>query len=113
MIKAGFLYQGGALLLLFQFYGNDGKPLITLLARWQRGIASYPESPTVYLSRVFMKAKVSERRKDRMTKRERLALILKGAHLWSSNVSVSHVKWVAGKEKLPSPSPLEVEAKAA
>lgn len=30
MIKAGFLYQGGAMLLLFQFYGKDGKPLITL-----------------------------------------------------------------------------------
>jgi hypothetical protein len=29
MIKAGFLYEGGAMLLLFQFYGSDGKPLIT------------------------------------------------------------------------------------
>jgi hypothetical protein len=30
MIKAGFLYEGGALLLLFQFYGaGAGKPLIT------------------------------------------------------------------------------------
>jgi hypothetical protein len=32
MIKAGFLYEGGALLLLFQFYGGDGKPLITFEA---------------------------------------------------------------------------------
>ncbi len=29
LIKAGMLYDGGAMLLLFQFYGNDGKPLIT------------------------------------------------------------------------------------
>lgn len=29
MIKAGMLYEGGAMLLLFQFYGNDGKPLLT------------------------------------------------------------------------------------
>jgi hypothetical protein len=30
MIKAGFLYEGGAMLLLFQFYGaGAGKPLIT------------------------------------------------------------------------------------
>ncbi len=29
MIKAGFLYEGGAMLLLFQFYGDNGKPLIT------------------------------------------------------------------------------------
>jgi hypothetical protein len=29
MIKAGFLYEGGSMLFLFQFYGSDGKPLIT------------------------------------------------------------------------------------
>ena len=29
MIKAGFLYEGGSMLLLFQFYGSDGKPIIT------------------------------------------------------------------------------------
>jgi hypothetical protein len=29
MIKAGFLYEGGAMLFLFQFYGGDGMPLIT------------------------------------------------------------------------------------
>ncbi len=29
MIKAGILYDGGALLLLFQFYGNNGRPLLT------------------------------------------------------------------------------------
>ena len=29
MIKSGFLYEGGSMLLLFQFYGSDGKPLIT------------------------------------------------------------------------------------
>lgn len=29
MIKAGFLYDAGAMLLLFQFYGQDGKPLLT------------------------------------------------------------------------------------
>ena len=29
MIKAGFLYDSGSMLWLFQFYGKDGKPLIT------------------------------------------------------------------------------------
>ncbi len=29
MIKSGFLYESGAMLLLFQFYGSHGKPLIT------------------------------------------------------------------------------------
>ena len=29
MIKAGFLYESGSMLFLFQFYGSNGKPLIT------------------------------------------------------------------------------------
>jgi hypothetical protein len=29
MIKAGFLYESGSMLFLFQFYGSDGGPLIT------------------------------------------------------------------------------------
>jgi hypothetical protein len=29
MIKSGMLYEKGALLLLFQFYGDNGKPLLT------------------------------------------------------------------------------------
>lgn len=29
MIKAGFLYESGSLLWLFQFYGQNGNPLIT------------------------------------------------------------------------------------
>jgi hypothetical protein len=29
MIKAGFLYESGSMLFLFQFYGGDGRPLIT------------------------------------------------------------------------------------
>jgi hypothetical protein len=32
MIKAGFLYDSGSILFLFQFYGDQGKPLITLAA---------------------------------------------------------------------------------
>lgn len=40
MIKAGFLYQGGAMLFLFQFYGSDGKPLITFDAPYD--IRLYP-----------------------------------------------------------------------
>ncbi|GEM_PF-1902031 len=29
MIKAGFLYESGSMLFLFQFYGSNGKPLLT------------------------------------------------------------------------------------
>jgi hypothetical protein len=29
MIKAGILYEAGSMLLLFQFYGDDGRPLLT------------------------------------------------------------------------------------
>ena len=32
MIKAGFFYESGSMLFLFQFYGSNGKPLITVAA---------------------------------------------------------------------------------
>ena len=42
MIKAGFLYEGGAMLFLFQFYGvGAGKPLLTFDAPFD--IRLYPE----------------------------------------------------------------------
>lgn len=40
MIKAGFLYEGGVLLFRFQFYGNDGGPLLTFHAPFD--IRLYP-----------------------------------------------------------------------
>ena len=43
MIKAGFLYEGGAMLFLFQFYGaGAGKPLLTFDAPFD--IRLYPEN---------------------------------------------------------------------
>ena len=35
MIKSGFLYEGGSMLWLFQFYGNDGRPVITFDAPFE------------------------------------------------------------------------------
>jgi hypothetical protein len=43
MIKAGFLYEGGAMLFLFQFHGNDGKPLITFDAPFDIRLLSAAE----------------------------------------------------------------------
>jgi hypothetical protein len=43
MIKAGLLYEGGAMLFLFQFYGNNGKPLITFDAPFDIRLLSAAE----------------------------------------------------------------------
>jgi len=43
MIKAGFLYDGGAMRFLFQFYGDKGKPLITFDAPFDIRILSPKE----------------------------------------------------------------------
>jgi len=68
----------------------------------QTGIASYPEAPTVYLSRIFTKAKYAERRKDKLTSIGKLALALKGANYWAGGLSVAKVVWNPKKEELPS-----------
>lgn len=75
------------------------------IAGIQLGVADYPESPTTELSRVFMKAKHSERRAYSLSKKEKLALAFKGASYFVQNKSVSRLAWKAGKEPLPAPIP--------
>lgn len=72
------------------------------IASIQQGVAPYPESPTVFLSRIFSKAKYADRRKDKLNKKSKLALAMKGAALWAENQSVSQLKWVPAKESLPT-----------
>jgi hypothetical protein len=71
----------------------------------QLGIANYPEAPTTDLSRQFMRAKVSDKRKDSLNKKTKLALMCKGAELYALGKSVSRVTWKANKEGLPKTNP--------
>lgn len=89
-----------ALLMLMGQWGEQAA--VAFIASIQQGVATYPESPTVALSRLFMRAKVSDRNKDRLTTREKLALALKGAQLWSEEKSVARVTWNKSREDLPT-----------
>jgi hypothetical protein len=83
--------------------GGWGKQqVVGYLASIQQGVATYPESPTVILSRMFVKAKLSAKKTDNLTRKQKLALAMKGLHLWNDEKSVARLTWKAGKEELPT-----------
>lgn len=85
--------------------GGWGKQMtVSYLASIQQGVATYPESPTVALSKMYLRAKINARKTDKLTKKQKLALAMKGAHLWSDEKSVARLTWKQGKEELPSNS---------
>jgi hypothetical protein len=71
----------------------------------QLGVSNYPEAPTTDLSRQFMRARISDKRKDTLNKKTKLALLCKGAELFILNKSVSRVTWKPSKESLPRTNP--------
>jgi len=81
--------------------GWEATMVVAYLAGIQQGAANYPESPTLVLSRLYMKAKHTGQSKARLTRKAKLALALKGAVLWVENKSVSRLSW-GSKEILPS-----------
>lgn len=72
------------------------------IASVQQGVATYPDAPTIQLAKALMKSNVSDRRKDRLNAKQKVALLLKGAVLWSDEMSVARLTWVATKEDLPT-----------
>lgn len=68
------------------------------------GIGDYPECPTTELARIYERANQAEKRKDRLSMRQRMALFFKGANLFTLGKSVSRLKWDGTREPLPSPS---------
>jgi hypothetical protein len=82
----------------------------TFLVGVHSGVISqdYPNAPTSSLNLAFDKAQKSDRRKDSLTKEEKLARAFKGARLFYHHRGVaSGVKWEAGKETLPAPTPYD------
>jgi len=63
------------------------------LSSLQRGVATYPEAPTTFLSKLLMRSKLSDRRKDVIPKFDQKALCLKALDLWAHNMSVTKLKW--------------------
>lgn len=89
-----------AALMLLGGWGEQ--KTVSYIASIQQGVATYPESPTVILSRVFLRAKINARKTDRLTKKAKIALALKGAALWLEEKSVARMSWNPTKEALPS-----------
>lgn len=83
--------------------GGWGKQMtVSFIASIQQGVATYPESPTVILSKLYLRSKINARKADRLTKMQKLALALKGAALWADEKSVARLNWKATKEELPT-----------
>ena len=80
---------------LFAFtrmFGGDGQAQVqAFLACVQQGIADYSESPTLELSRRAARAKISEKKRDRLRPRDLLALMLKAVDLWEHEKRVSRL----------------------
>lgn len=72
------------------------------IASVQQGVATYPDAPTIQLAKALLKSNVSDRRKDRLSGKQKIALLLKGAVLWSDELSVARLTWIATKEELPT-----------
>lgn len=89
-----------AALMLLGGWGEQ--QTVSYIASIQQGVATYPESPTVILSKLFLRAKINARRTDRLTKKTKIALALKGAALWLEEKSVARMVWNPTKEALPS-----------
>lgn len=105
--------ESSLLAQLMSMGGYPGMHTVGFISSIQQGVATYPESPTVDLSRQFVRAKVSDNNKDRLNKKEKMALALKGAAYWTENKSVAKLKWNPAKEALPSNQPPVDFAKAA
>ena len=88
-----------ALLMLLGGWSRDR--VVGFIASVQQGVATYPEAPTVELSRKLVKAVYAEKKKDQLSTREKLALGLKAANLWDRSMSVARLSWNASKEDLP------------
>lgn len=89
-----------ACLMLIGGWGDQAT--VSYIASIQQGVATYPESPTVALSKLYLRAKINARRTDRLSKKAKIALALKGAALWLEEKSVARMTWNASKESLPT-----------
>lgn len=92
-----------ALLALLMLLGNWGEQAtVSYIASIQQGVATYPESPTVALSKLYMRAKINARKNDRLGWKAKVALAMKGAQYWMEEKTVARMSWNPSKETLPT-----------
>jgi len=92
-----------ALMALLMVLGNWGEQAaVSYIASIQQGVATYPESPTVALSKLYMRAKINARKNDRLGWKAKVALAMKGAQYWMEEKTVARMSWNPSKETLPT-----------
>jgi hypothetical protein len=97
------MFLGGYSHELVEMYLND----------IMQSIGRYQDSPAIDLHRQFLKSKERSAAKGRLSKEEKLALMFKGAELFILNRTTGGLRWKAGKEPLPAPTPPAPVAQAA
>lgn len=84
--------------------GWDRTNVVGFLAAVQQGIAPYQDAPTIVLNRMLKKAKDAEKRKDRLSTEERIALTVKAAGYYSKRQGVARLLWDERREGFPDPA---------
>ncbi len=94
-------------ILVLERGGYPMNVAVAIVGAIQLGVADHEGAPTAILSRMFLKAKHSERRVNRINQRETYAMICKAAslHVQGKTVTESAVKWNPKKEPLPAAQP--------
>jgi hypothetical protein len=69
------------------------------LASIQQGIGSYQSAPSIVLEKQFMRSKISDKRKDRLTTKAKVAMALKGAPYRSKKKS--SINWYGSRSGKP------------
>jgi hypothetical protein len=82
------------------------------LASIQQGIGSYQSAPSIVLEKQFMRSKISDKRKDRLTTKAKVAMALKGAPLQIEEKVVNKLVWIPKREALPTYVAPEIAFKA-
>jgi hypothetical protein len=103
----------GTMALLMLLGGYDAQFTEGYLSDIIESIGRYTGSPAVNLHDQFRKSKVTATAKGKLSAEEMLALAIKGAALFYGKLSTGGLKWVKGKDPLPSPVPPAPVASAA
>lgn len=106
--------EAGAVALAMLVGGYDPELVNGYLADVMGAVVRYNESPALDLYRQFLKSKERSVAKGKLSREEKLALAFKGAALFAQHLGTGGLRWKAGKEPLPAPTPPATEtAKAA
>src|SRR5262245_11846960 len=103
----------GSMALAMLIGGYDERFVETFLDDVLQSVGRYAQSPAVNLHDQFRKAKETNAVKGKLSKEEKLAFAFKGAALFFGKLTTGGIRWKAGKEPLPAPTPPASVADAA